>query len=74
MQNIEFVESFETHNDLDHDFPNSLLTEGLLILGHLHNLLVQIAVVRIFHNNATISLKDYQRELASMNECLYPTT
>jgi hypothetical protein len=72
VQNIEIVKTFESKSDVDERTPDSLLLKDRSSLLVVHNLLVKISVVKKFHNNAEW-LESYQRELASMKECLYPT-
>lgn len=66
------METLESKRDLDERAPNSFLLEGSASLLMGHDLLIEVPVVEKFHDDAGCE-RPYHRELASMNECLYPT-
>jgi len=51
MQNFEFVESFESLDNLDDDLPNVLLLHELLVVLALADPLEHISIVCKLHNN-----------------------
>ena len=69
MEYVKVVESFEPEGDLDEAAPNICLFERGSCLLVCHYLLVEVSVVEEFHDDAAWRVS-YQRELASMKECL----
>lgn len=57
---------------MDQRLPNGFLREGGVGLLMRHDLLVEVAIIEEFHDDAAWGIR-YQSELASMKECLYPT-
>lgn len=54
---------------MDQRLPNGFLSEGGIGLLMGHDLLVEVAVIEEFHDDAAWGVR-YQSELASMKECL----
>ena len=52
MQDGELVERLETTDHLDHDLPDVLLFDELLIVLTLANALEDVAIVRKLHHDA----------------------
>ena len=69
MQNIEVVEPLEAQSHLDKRTPYGLLVEICVVFLVAYDFLVKVAVVQKFHDYAEWG-GTYQRELASMKECL----
>lgn len=69
MQDVKIVQPFESEGDLDERAPNICLFECGSCLLVRHYLLVEVSVVEEFHDDAAWRAC-YQRELASMKECL----
>ena len=69
MQNIEVMKPLESQSDVDEGPPDGglvILAPILLVEGYF---LVEVAVIEELHHDAEW-WEIYQRELASMKECL----
>jgi len=69
MQNIEIVKPLESQRHMYECPPNSLLIKAGIVLLVCHNFLVEVTIVEELHYYAEYG-EMYQRELASMKECL----
>jgi hypothetical protein len=69
MEDVKIMESLEAKGDLDERLPDGALLKlsGGLLMGN--DLLVEVAVIEKLHDDAAW-WGSYQRELASMKECL----
>jgi hypothetical protein len=52
VEDIEIMELLESKGDLNEGFPDGLFLEMRLLFLVLHDLLIEVAVVGEFHDNA----------------------
>lgn len=67
------MQLFERKSNVDECFPNLVFSKGSLVFGVLSDLLVQVSIIGVLHDDAENKIRGYQRELLSMKACLYPT-
>lgn len=57
MEDFKIMKSFKTSDGLDEDFPYNFLLEEITSLLVLANLLKNISIIRVFHNNTIRKLR-----------------
>jgi hypothetical protein len=57
------MQFFKSQGNVDESFPDFVFGKGGLVFLMLRNFLVQVSIVRIFHDDAENKIGYYQREL-----------
>jgi len=69
MEDIKIMKLLKSKRNLNQGLPNGLFIEMSLLFLVLHDFLVEISIIRKFHNN-TESYEHYHKELDSIKACL----